>query len=202
MLEQLFGSRTRVKLLALFLRHPEEPMYVRELTRRIETQINAVRRELANLVKVGLVVETVSNEEESDTDGKKRAGVKRRYYMTNRAFPLLPEITSLIIKSQLLLERQLDREILKLGDVRFLALFGFFIGKPRGPVDLFIVGDVPKEGLQTLIGQLEKDLGSEINFSLMGTEEFRYRKEIMDRFLLSILDAPKTVVIDRLNERA
>jgi predicted transcriptional regulator len=53
MLEQLFGSRTRVKLLGLFLRYPRDPMFVRELTRKIDTQINGVRRELANLLKVG-----------------------------------------------------------------------------------------------------------------------------------------------------
>jgi len=201
MLEQLFGSRTRVKLLALFLRHPQEPMFVRELTRLIDTQINAVRRELANLVKIGLVVETVSSEDEVEGDGKKRAGVKRRYYMTNRSFPLLSEMTQLVVKSQLLLDRQLDREIMKLGDVRYLALLGFFMGKQKAPVDLFVVGDIPKERMQTLITELEKDLGSEINFSLMPADEFRYRKEMADRFLASILESPKNVIIDRLNER-
>ena len=176
-------------------------MFVRELTRLIDTQINAVRRELANLVKIGLVVETVSSEDEVEGDGKKRAGVKRRYYMTNRSFPLLSEMTQLVVKSQLLLDRQLDREIMKLGEVRYLTLLGFFMGKQKAPVDLFVVGEIPKERLQTLITELEKDLGSEINFSLMPTEEFRYRKEMADRFLVSILEAPKNVIIDRLNER-
>src|SRR6476646_6024673 len=55
MVEQLFGSKTRVKLLSLFFNNPGRPFYVREITRKIDEQINSVRRELANLLSVGLV---------------------------------------------------------------------------------------------------------------------------------------------------
>lgn len=202
MLEHLFGSRTRVKLLSLFLRHPEEAIFVRELTRRVGTQINAVRRELANLVRFGLITETVAVEESPQEGGKKRPGLKRKYYGVNKEFPLLPEITSLIVKAQILLERRLDKEILQLGDVRFLAFLGIFIGKGSSPVDIFIVGDgIDKKKLEKLVQETEHDLGTEINFSLMTTDDFRYRKDITDRFLYAILEAPKNVLVDRLNER-
>jgi predicted transcriptional regulator len=92
MLEHLFGSKTRVKLLSLFLRHPDEAIFVRELTRRVGTQINAVRRELANLVRFGLIREVV--EEGVSEEGVKRPGLKRKYYKVNKSFSLLPEITS------------------------------------------------------------------------------------------------------------
>lgn len=55
MIEQLFGSKTRVKLLQLFLANPGRSFYVRELTRKIDEQINSVRRELANLTGIGIV---------------------------------------------------------------------------------------------------------------------------------------------------
>ena len=58
MLEQLFGSRTRTKLLRLFLMHPERAFYIRELTRLIDTQINSVRRELQNLQSGGVIRES------------------------------------------------------------------------------------------------------------------------------------------------
>jgi len=173
-------------------------MYVRELTRLIETQINAVRRELANLSKLGLIVESVVIEEVSETDGKKQAGVKRRYYVINKSFPLLSEMTSLIVKAQLLLETQLDRELEKLGEVRYLALLGVFIGKGKPPVDLFIVGDIDREKLQLLVSKMEKDLGTEINFSVMSPEEYKYRKDMTDKFLYAILEAPKNVLIDTM----
>ena len=107
MLEHLFGSRTRVRLISLFLGSPNEAVFVRELTRRINTQINAVRRELANLMKIGLVCEAKGG----TGDDAKRPGLKRRYYKLNAIYPLLPEIKALITKAQVLVEHRLDREL-------------------------------------------------------------------------------------------
>lgn len=201
MLEHLFGSKTRVKLLSLFLRHPEEAIFVRELTRRLDTQINAVRRELANLLKLGLIMETIESSEKSD-GARRAAGVKKKFYRINRQCPLLPEISALILKAQLVLERKLDEDIVKLGDVRYLAFLGIFIGKAPSPVDLFVVGHLNQDALRKLLRSVEEELGCEINFSLMTPEEFRYRKDITDRFLYGILESPKNVVLDRLGERS
>lgn len=198
MLEHLFGSRTRVKLMGLFLRHPDEPLFVREITRRIGTQINAVRRELANLVRLGLLTEAVVSAKEPA--GRKAPGLKRRYYKVNRSFVLLPEVTALIIKARVLLERQLDQEILKLGDVRYLSLMGMFLGMPA-PLDLFIVGHVNDELLKKLLQSTEADLGFEINFSLMTPEEYKERKDIGDKFLQSVMQAQQHEVVNRLHER-
>lgn len=206
MLEHLFGSKTRVKLLRLFLRNPNEPIFVRELTRRVETQINAVRRELMNLVKLGLVSEAVV-EEPVEVAGKKRPGLKRKYYQLNQQFPLLNEISSLILKAQVLLDRRLDKEISALGDVRYLAFMGAFIQSGSTSVstapaiDLFLVGSVDQEAFKLLMTEVESVFGSELNFSILALDEFRYRKELGDRFLHSILEAPKKVLIDRLHER-
>ena len=59
MFEQLFGSKTRVKLLSLFYNNPERPFYVREITRKIDEQINSVRRELQNLLNIGIVLSLI-----------------------------------------------------------------------------------------------------------------------------------------------
>lgn len=206
MLEHLFGSKTRVKLLRLFLRNPAEPIFVRELTRRVETQINAVRRELMNLVKLGLVTEAAVEEPITGT-GKKRPGLKRKYYQLNQQFPLLAEISSLILKAQVLLDRRLDKEIAALGDVRYLAFMGAFIqsGTTTNPavpaIDLFLVGHVDADAFKKLMTEVEGVFGSELNFSILALDEFRYRKDLGDRFLHSILEAPKKVLIDRLHER-
>ncbi len=61
MVGQLFGSKTRVKLLELFFSNPNRSFYVREITRKVDEQINSVRRELSNLLSVGLIVSDSSN---------------------------------------------------------------------------------------------------------------------------------------------
>src|SRR3954469_7516731 len=61
MVEQLFGSKTRVKLLQLFYGNPNRSFYVREITRKIDEQINSVRRELSNLLSIGIITSDNTN---------------------------------------------------------------------------------------------------------------------------------------------
>src|SRR5665213_4525873 len=61
MIEQLFGSKTRVKLLRLFYSNPNRSFYVREITRKIDEQINSVRRELSNLLSIGIITSDATN---------------------------------------------------------------------------------------------------------------------------------------------
>src|SRR5690554_5856926 len=72
MVEQLFGSKTRVKLLQLFYSNPNRSFYVREITRKIDEQINSVRRELANLLSIGIIASDNTN--------------NRLYYEVNQAY--------------------------------------------------------------------------------------------------------------------
>src|SRR3954447_5373911 len=61
MVEQLFGSKTRVKLLQLFYSNPNRSFFVREITRKIDEQINSVRRELSNLLSIGIITSDNTN---------------------------------------------------------------------------------------------------------------------------------------------
>src|SRR3954464_14696627 len=72
MFEQLFGSKTRVKLLQLFFSNPNRSFYVREITRKIDEQINSVRRELGNLLTIGII-------KSDSTDNKLYYEVNHKY---------------------------------------------------------------------------------------------------------------------------
>lgn len=198
MLEHLFGSRTRLKLLMIFLQRPDDVFYVRELTRLIDTQINAVRRELKNLVDIGLLIEGAAKEEEP---GLKRPGLKRRYYVANNDFPLMQEVRALLLKAYTLMEWKLDEQVRKLGDVRYLAFMGIFIGQRNQPLDVFVIGDMDKDGLKSLMQTAESRMGAEINYTVMSYQEYIYRRDMADRFLEGILKAPKSILINRLDEK-
>lgn len=195
MLEHLFGSRTRVKLISLFLTHPDEPVFVREVTRLIGTQINAVRRELANLASFGFIVEAADGD-----DGSKRPGLKRRYYRLNPNFPLLTDIRSLITKAQLLVEHHIDKMLVDQDQVKFVAFMGGFIGQANAPVDLFVIGIVEKSVMNKVVTAMEQAIGREVNYTIMTPSEYQYRKEIADKFLIAILNAPKNIVLDRMDD--
>jgi hypothetical protein len=194
MLEILFGSRTRVKLLKIFLSQPGKYFFVRELSRLTEEKINSVRRELDNLSDFGLIrtEDKIKLDEETDTKQKKK------YYTVNTGFVIYEELKSLFIKSKLLLEKTLAKDIDAVGKISFLMLSGIFVDNPKGKVDMLIVGEVNKIKLKTLVSKIEKNFDQPIRYTIMDEKEFKYRNQITDKFLFEILDGKKVVIIDRL----
>lgn len=188
MLEQLFGSQTRVKLLQLFLSKPEEKYYVRELTRVLDSQINAVRRELKNLENLDIVKIV----EDLDSNGK------RKFYQPNTEFVLYPELKSMMQKAQFLVEKKFANALKKTGKIHYLALTGQFVNENNAPIDLLVVGRVNKTKFNNLLKKFEKNIRKEINYTLLEKNEFDYRRSVADRFLYAILDAEKIVLIDEV----
>ncbi|OGF20769.1 hypothetical protein A2316_04150 [Candidatus Falkowbacteria bacterium RIFOXYB2_FULL_38_15] len=213
-LEQIFGSGTRVKLLKLFLNDPDKAYFVREISRIIGAQINSVRRELLNLKSLGIVSEVewpenreyiVPVKERGKDNGSLKlkkissVDVTKKFFQANKLFILFPELKALILKADFLLEKNLAKEIGKIGEVDYLALTGDFVGLSDAPVDLILVGKFNKKKLSDLIGDFEKDFGRAIDYTVMTRQEFNYRKDITDRFLYNILENKKIVMVNELD---
>ena len=195
MLEHLFGSKTRLKLLRLFFREPEKPFFVRELTRAIDVQINAVRREIELLVSAGLVEEA---DIQSSTSRDPSAGL-RKYYRLNRSSLLYPEIQSLLLKAKILEDQSVFQEIQeKGGQIDLFLLSGVFTGDKRSPTDILMVGNLKERTILNCIANYEKDHGGTLKFTFMTAEEFHDRRQIMDKFLFSIFEAENIKVVNTL----
>jgi len=184
MIEQLFGSATRVKLLRLFLTNQSQAYFVREITRKLGLRINAVRQELQNLFQLDILTTF-------DRDGKK-------YYQANADFLLFPELKSLIIKAQLTIERDLVEQLKAIGTVKYLVLTGRFTNAPETATDMLLVGKFNRKKLEPLLKEFASHFDFDINYTILTTTEFLYRKGLTDRFLFSILENKKIVVIDAL----
>lgn len=192
MVEQLFGSKTRVKLLSLFFNNPGRPFYVREITRKIDEQINSVRRELANLLSVGLVSSDGSN--------------NRLYYEVNPKYEYYEQLRSIFttmpVKSTdpVVKETREEDKIIKrlrsTGSITFAFLTGTFARETRTNVDIFVVGDINKARLAKVVAEMEKDMGRELNYSALTPDEYQYRLSLNDRFITNVLEARKIVIID------
>ena len=195
MIEQLFGSKTRVKLLKLFYSNPNRAFYVREITRKIDEQINSVRRELANLLSIGII---------SSDDS-----TNRLYYEVNQQYEYhkpLEEIfggkskkTSSSKKTKAPVVSDEGSAIKSLGNVEIAFLTGQFTRDESAGVDLVIVGDINHTKLDKYIKELEQKEGKEIRYAAMEMKEFAYRKQVKDRFLYNVLPAKKQVLIDKQN---
>lgn len=203
MLEQLFGSKTRVRLLRLLLNNPGRPFFVRELSRRVGAQINAVRNEIENLSKLGLLVASEGplpeGEMEEDRPKGRRAAGQRKYYRVNTEAVLYQELHDLFDKSQVLVERDFVQKLVAAGNISYLALAGFFVNEKNAPTDVFVVGRIAREKATAVIRAFEREVGREINFTIMTPQDYKYRREVTDRFLYSLLEARKVVVVDTLS---
>ena len=198
MVEQLFGSKTRVKLLKLFYSNPNRSFYVREITRKIDEQINSVRRELANLLSNGIIA--------SDTNNN------RLYYEVNQNYEFYEPLSAIFggqntakttaktsaKKSKSEPETAESQEIKAVGNVELALLTGQFTRDETSGVDMLIVGDINQSKLNKYVDELEAKEGKEIRYTVMPKHEFEYRKQVKDRFLTMVLASKKQVLVDKL----
>ena len=198
MLEQLFGSKTRVKLLHIFFQSPERPFYVRELARLAESQLNAIRRELANLEQVGLIAPiAIDQVEVPEGVGTGRS----KYYKLDQACLLYVEIKSLLFKAQILYERELiDLLKAKAGKIKVMLFTGCFTDAKDAETDILLVGEIRPLLVSKLISDFEKKLGKVLRYTVMTKKEFNDRREIGDKFLYSIFEGKHIAVIDELTK--
>lgn len=188
MLNQLFGSDARVKILNIFLTKPDGQYYLRQLARDLDLQVNSVRRELLNLETLGLIIQ-LAHELKSK---------EKKYYTVNRDFILFNEIKSLFIKAQMLSSNEFAENVQKICTPKLLILTGFFTGDLESKTDILIVGRINKDKFTKLIKELEESVGREINYTIMDEKEFFYRQAIFDVFLHKIMQGAKLVISDNL----
>ncbi len=189
LLDTLFGSRIRVKVLKFLFRNYPNDFSISELSKRMQEQPLATRKEIQLLGQIKLV---------------KRNGAQR--YALNSNFEFFQELKGLIMKSSPAEKNRLVRRIHKLGRVKLALLSGIFLSSENGAAayensvaDLFVVGDdISKERLRSFLKALEAEVGREIRLSIMDKEEFEYRYGMFDRFVRVMLEGPHEKIINKL----
>lgn len=191
MIDALFGSKTRVKLLHLFLNNPGKAFYVREITRLIDEQINSVRRELSNMLGVGIIT--------SDTSDNKL------YYEVNQRYEHYIPLRAIFADEKIEASSQVKsvhnwQDLLKgISGIRLAIAAGILVKGSTSTVDLLLVGDMPAPKLSSAIKSIEKSEGRELNYSVLSYDEFYYRLSVRDKFITEILKSKHTVVLDTDN---
>ncbi len=190
MIDQLFGSKTRVKLLQLFYSNPNRSFYVREITRKIDEQINSVRRELSNLLSIGII--------SSDTNNN------RLYYEVNQAFEYYDPLRAIFggsgDKSEAVTIPTSDaqaQDLKSLGNVELVIYSGQFTRDESSGIDILIVGDINQTQLAKYIEELEAKESKDLRYTVMTPKEFKYRQQVNDRFLTLLLSSKKQVLVDK-----
>ncbi len=192
MIEQLFGSKTRVKLLHLFYSNPNRSFYVREITRKIDEQINSVRRELANLLSIGIIT--------SDNNNNKL------YYEVNQKYEYFDPLEVIFgvgkasktkTKTAAIATDEEQADLKNLGNIELALFTGTFTRDESAGVDVLIVGNVNQTQLGKYIDALENKEGREMRYAVLSLDEYKYREQIHDRFVANVRAAKKQILIDK-----
>lgn len=184
-LEQLFDSPVKVRILKLFLRNPEEFFGIKGAAKRIKSNPNACRRQINKLASIGLL--------------KSRFKNKKRGYSVNQNFDFYKELTTLVLKSSPTSKKKLLGRLKKLGRIKLAIIAGTFLNTENARTDILVVGDnIRQKKLSNFLEELESDIGKEINYVVFTVEEFKYRYDMFDRFLRDILEKPHEKLINKL----
>jgi len=183
-LQELFVSRVRVKILQLFLTVPQESLFhVREIVRRVSEEINAVRRELARMEKYGMVA------------SEWRAN--RRLYHFRKDYLFYKELLSLVAKTSGL-GGSIVKNRGKIGKIKFAFIATKFLkggSSNQEDVNVLVVGNIVLPELQSIIADEQAKREQEINYSFMDEAEFNFRVKRRDPFILRVLLQPKVMLI-------
>lgn len=183
MLSDLITSKSRIKLLNVFLATPYEMYHVRECVRKTGDEINAVRRELFFLEKKNILV--------------KEQRANRVYYSLSKNYPFYFDLLEIGAKT-IGLGAEIIKNRAKLGKIKFAMFSGKFVRRTKeqpDAVEFIIIGTVVLPELAILVRNEEMRLGTEINYTAMTEEEFKFRKKRNDPFIAGILASSRVMII-------
>jgi len=184
-LSKLFGSEARVKLLRLFLFNPKEVFTGASASTRARVSPRRTSLELSNFVRMKLLT--------------KRAHGKTPHYALNQNFTYLLELQNLLLTAATRAD-DIHARIKNVGVVKLVIASGIFVGEWEGGVDLLIVADRAKEELlNKKMKILESEVGREIRYALLSSQDFFYRLNLNDHLLRDVLDYPHRILHDKLD---
>ena len=190
MIDALFGSKTRVKLLHLFLNNPGKAFYVREITRLIDEQINSVRRELANMMTVGIVLS-------DSADNKLYYEVNQKYEYFEPLRQIFGDSTAKTsernIKSK---DVSWQDKLMQLPGLRLAVAAGALVRGSASNIDLLLVGDLQQTKVASLLKEIERAESRELNYSILNYDDFYYRLSVRDKFITEITSGACIVLVD------
>lgn len=168
MLDKLFTSKTRFRLLLKLFLNPQVSSYLRELAAEFKLSPNALKEELDGLSSAGYL----------DKEKKGRS----IYYKANIQHPFFPELSSLVRK-HLGLDQLIEQILKHLGEVEAVyVLDDYARGVDSGLIDVLIVGNASTNYLSVLCQAAERKLNRKVRAMAISHEDFDKNKKIfLDR---------------------
>ncbi len=186
-LEKIFGGIARVKLMRLFMFNSSLYFETADVAVRSKVDGTKVRKELNFLASVGMIKKST------------RGGNKTVWYL-NDNFPYLIEFQRLLLQTSLINTRHHVKKMAKIGKLKLVIFTGLFKEQEDAALDILIVAEgARKSTTDTVMSSIEAEIGKEIRYAVLDSNDFKYRLGVGDKLIRDVLDYPHEVVLDRLS---
>lgn len=182
MLERLFTSAARVKILTEILLNPGKEYHIRQLARTIDRSPILVQKELKNLEGLGLL--------------QRRKQGNLVLYSVEKSSVIVEDLKRIFLKTEGLGNELLKN--LKTEQIRYAFIFGSFakgVETTRSDIDLLVIGTVEEKSLLRSISAAESRVGREISVIHWTFEEFMQKVKERIPLLLEILKTNVIMII-------
>ncbi len=199
-LSKLFGSPAKVKLLRLFCFNPDLVVDRDDVVKRLRISPDTATRELAALGRAG-VLRKREFFKEYGTDAKGNPKKRRAAgWMLDARHPHLTPLRTFLADTLLPTGDEILKHLKGVGQLRLVVTSGLFLQNGESALDLLIVGEkIDVQALALSIRQLEAELGKELRYATLTSDDFAFRKRVQDRLVREVLDFPHECILDRLH---
>ena len=144
-------------------------------------------------------MEVDGNTFKSEEEKKKKD--RKKFYKANEEGPFFKELRAIMKKALVLMNKTFARALEKHGSLDLLLLTGRFVDNSDVETDLLVVGGFDQDAIEKEIATFEKEIAREVNYTFMPREEFMYRLEVKDRFVLSLIESDNVIMVNNISEK-
>ncbi len=200
-LPKLFGNKSIVKTMRLFLLNAESSFEMSEVRTRTKSTPAALRSDMTRLRNIGFVKKkTIMKMTPAKT--KKGKGTKKKVetWQLNTNFPYLSALKLMLLSDHMINKTEAVKRMRRAGKIKLIVLSGIFLRETEGDrVDVLVVGDkLNRNSLETALRGLESEVGKELSYAIMDSDEFNYRLGMYDKFIRDILDYPHEKLVNKI----
>lgn len=167
-------SKVRRKLLGYYFTNPSARHHLRDLAERLSSDPSNLSKELRRLEQEGLFRSEISG--------------RQKYFQLNRQYPLFDEVRRIIEKT-IGAGASIRESLKKVGEIDEAYLYGSFAENQQdsaSDIDLLIIGIPREKDLAQAVRKLERQLGREVNYTVLTPKEFESRRARKDAFLENV----------------
>ncbi|MEX0917898.1 MAG: hypothetical protein WDZ93_01975 [Candidatus Paceibacterota bacterium] len=192
----LFGNQARVKLLRFFLFNPSTDFTFDEISRRAKLVRRTARTEINALERAEVIRRKQIYVQLEGKNKKTRA----HGYALNDKFPELEALQRFLFETAPINQRTLLRHLRKAGKLDFVCMSGVFVREFERRLDVLIAMEKVSEAkVEAAIRSLESELGIEIRFATLQSEDLKYRVGMYDKLTRDVFDYKHKILVDKLD---